>query len=988
MVKYRADGTEQWRKVLSDPSTGTSQLVRYIRETQDGHFMFAGYEIAPSSYDTQYFYGVLNPDGQLKWSRTLSFAGTSSSSAAAILETGSGFLIPGYVRYTGADLNAAIVTTDADGNNPTTTLIAKAGDQFIYDAEPAIDGDGYVLVGSTGTVSGTRGYLLKIDGTSTVQWEQEYGSGAGLYSLLGIQRWTDANGQSGYMLTGNVYLSSQDAVLIQTDKDGNENWLNTYPQSGNRLGFDVIQTIDGGYAVAGGNNGSMAFMLKTDAAGNKQWETEFSDSGNLLSVLQLADGSYRLAGGFGSGLLLELRVGAPQGLTANDDTNRLSGMTSDMEYSVDGGASYVTYDPANEPLFTGHVPVLVRYKAGGGYEAGDTASFDFTANPAISSVSARPDITTVYGTSLADVGLPVQVEVTLSDGSTAQADAAWDGGSPAYNGNQPGTYTFTGTLTPPSGVSNPSGKTAMVQVVVGERTITAVSAQSVISAVYGTPLEQLGLPAQVEVTLSDGSTVQADAAWDGGSPAYNGNQPGTYTFTGTLTPPSGVTNLSGKTAMVQVAVGEEGVVLTSIEADDSAYRLKVGMTHITVIQAVYSDGSRVTVADPVTFSSSNADIATVQANGLVTGVSPGSASITAQYKGIQTVISVEVWREASSGSSDSSSEPSTNSAQTTTTTCSGGHSCTASLGDEVKVDLPADLTEGNFTLTIHKMTSTSGIVPDSMTLLSPVFELLKSFDGSFRKPVTLRFKIQAKLLGADRRAGMFYYDETNGKWIEVEGHAENDEFVATVHHFTKFAVFSVAKEAPPQVKPEKPLPPVVHFNDLKGHWAEVMIQETAAKGIVSGYDDGSFKPDQFITRAEFTVMLMRALAPEAADPNSGVSFTDSDKIGIWAQRYVSEAARLHVVSGYADGTFRPDEDVTRAEMTAMIIRASKISTDEGGPLSFSDANEIPDWAKGAAAAALRWGIAQGRTGNEFAPDGKATRAEATVMLMRMLQLNK
>ncbi|WP_230875948.1 hypothetical protein [Paenibacillus validus] len=109
--------------------------------------------------------------------------------------------------------------------------------------------------------------------------------------------------------------------------------------------------------------------------------------------------------------------------------------------------------------------------------------------------------------------------------------------------------------------------------------------------------------------------------------------------------------------------------------------------------------------------------------------------------------------------------------------------------------MPTDLTEGNFTLAIHKMTSTAGIVPDSMTLLSPVFELLKSFDGSFKKPVTLRFKIQAKLLGADRRAGMFYYDETNGKWIEVEGHAENDEFVATVHHFTKFAVFSVAMKA-------------------------------------------------------------------------------------------------------------------------------------------------------------------------------------------------
>ncbi|MFB9277104.1 polysaccharide lyase family 8 super-sandwich domain-containing protein [Cohnella cellulosilytica] len=170
--------------------------------------------------------------------------------------------------------------------------------------------------------------------------------------------------------------------------------------------------------------------------------------------------------------------------------------------------------------------------------------------------------------------------------------------------------------------------------------------------------------------------------------------------------------------------------------------------------------------------------------------------------------------------------------------------------------------------------------------------------------------------------------------------------------------------------------------DVAGHWAEQAVRLAAQRGFVGGYPDGLFKPDAPVTRAAFSVMLAQALGLES--DSSGPAFTDGEEIGAWAKEAVAAAARAGIVTGYGDGSFRPDARLTRAELAVMIARALKAEfAAEGTAPRFADEADIPGWARGAAAAVRDRGIVQGRSGNRFAPNAAATRAEAVVMLLRM-----
>jgi|GEM_PF-1578532 FOG: WD40-like repeat len=173
------------------------------------------------------------------------------------------------------------------------------------------------------------------------------------------------------------------------------------------------------------------------------------------------------------------------------------------------------------------------------------------------------------------------------------------------------------------------------------------------------------------------------------------------------------------------------------------------------------------------------------------------------------------------------------------------------------------------------------------------------------------------------------------------------------------------------------------FDDMAGHWAVQFIERAAAKSIIHGFPDGTFKPDQPVTRAQFTAMLAGAL--QLKDEEIEHEFTDKDRIGAWAKQAVAQAAQAGIVIGYEDGSFRPDATITRAEMAAMIARALGIQPDPVAATSFADDEAIPRWAKGAVAALQANGIVYGRGGNNFAPNETATRAEAVVMLLRALE---
>ncbi|GAA0136305.1 hypothetical protein YSY43_31460 [Paenibacillus sp. YSY-4.3] len=180
-------------------------------------------------------------------------------------------------------------------------------------------------------------------------------------------------------------------------------------------------------------------------------------------------------------------------------------------------------------------------------------------------------------------------------------------------------------------------------------------------------------------------------------------------------------------------------------------------------------------------------------------------------------------------------------------------------------------------------------------------------------------------------------------------------------------------------------PSSITLTDTAGHWAEAHIQEAVARGIVNGYPDGSFKPNGAVTRAEFAVMLTKGLKlNEREEAASELNFSDRDNIRPWAQNALALALQAGIISGYEDGSFRPSREVSRAEMMSMLARAAGLKPTAGAVTGFADDKDIPAWAKGAVAAMQEQGLIAGRDGNRFAAQETATRAEAITVILRLL----
>ena len=140
----------------------------------------------------------------------------------------------------------------------------------------------------------------------------------------------------------------------------------------------------------------------------------------------------------------------------------------------------------------------------------------------------------------------------------------------------------------------------------------------------------------------------------------------------------------------------------------------------------------------------------------------------------------------------------------------------------------------------------------------------------------------------------------------------------------------------------------------------------------------AFKPDNNITRAEFVAILVKAFQLE---PNGNKIFADTK--GHWAQKVISTAAHYGIVSGYGDNRFGPDDYITREQMAVMIVKAAKI-TPAIAELSFADSNSISAWAQESLATAVKNGIINGYLDNTVRPQNNATRAEAVTVIINAL----
>ena len=122
------------------------------------------------------------------------------------------------------------------------------------------------------------------------------------------------------------------------------------------------------------------------------------------------------------------------------------------------------------------------------------------------------------------------------------------------------------------------------------------------------------------------------------------------------------------------------------------------------------------------------------------------------------------------------------------------------------------------------------------------------------------------------------------------------------------------------------------FRDISGHWGENQIRTIAKLDLVSGYSDGTFRPDRPITRGEAAAILTK-LFDDSADQQD-VNFTDIK--GHWSEPYVKKAVRLGLAAGYDDGTFRPDANITRAQLVTMIYAALDRDVDMASMYLFAD----------------------------------------------------
>ncbi len=171
------------------------------------------------------------------------------------------------------------------------------------------------------------------------------------------------------------------------------------------------------------------------------------------------------------------------------------------------------------------------------------------------------------------------------------------------------------------------------------------------------------------------------------------------------------------------------------------------------------------------------------------------------------------------------------------------------------------------------------------------------------------------------------------------------------------------------------------MKDIKGHWAAAEIEQAVSTGYVKGYPDGTFRPNAGVTRAEFVVMLDSAnQVPAGKYGNSLGDVSARD----WFAQDVASALAAGFVSGYPDGTFRPQEEVSRQEAACMLAKLLKL--DSGGSLNFSDAGAIASWARPSVSGLVTAGIMTGYPDGTFRPQKVISRAEAVVMINKALAL--
>ena len=295
----------------------------------------------------------------------------------------------------------------------------------------------------------------------------------------------------------------------------------------------------------------------------------------------------------------------------------------------------------------------------------------------------------------------------------------------------------------------------------------------------------------------------------------------------------------------------------------------------------------------------------------------------------------------------------------------------------IHLSFPVGVWHEIFTITINKLQNLQASwQPREGKAVSDVYDITKDRQGELLEEYTITLSFSLKDEEKDQyEPAVYRWDEETKEWVPLKDltvHWNERKVSGKTKETGKFAVIAKEKQT------AEPSLAQLSRQDIAGHWAEKHIRALAEKGWISGYPDNTFRPDQTITRAEFVCIVVYVLGLELSGEKTFVDTADH-----WAEDIIAAAYAHGIIRGYNDTTFGPDDPITREQMAENLVNAFGLQLKQGGEgKTFTDQEQISAWAREAIEIAASHGLFVGYEDGTFRPRKQTTRAEAAAVLAR------